>query len=194
MDLELIENGDGGDLIKNPKDLSVIEGFENMVYLAFFGGNVEQSTPVLRLESEQAGDWWGNTLLFPDDAKIQFNSEVERILNKVALNSFGRTKIIEAMKKDTAFMRDFANITYGVTIIGPDKVILGVKLVQPDNLQEKAFIFIWDSTNKELMDREFQIASGGVIVSGRFFDFSFDPSFETLVPLILGLRFLIDFL
>lgn len=178
MDLELIEKGDGGDLIKNPKDLSVIEGFENMVYLAFFGGNVEQSTPTIRLESEQAGDWWGNTLLFPDQSKIQFNSEVERILNQVALNSFGRTKIIEAMKKDTAFMRDFANITYGVTIIGPDKVIFGVKLVQPDNTQEKAFIFIWDSTNKELMDREFQIASGGIILNGKYFDRFFDDSFE----------------
>lgn len=180
MDLEVIETGNGGDLVKKPKDLSVIYGFENMIYLAMFGGNVEASTPTQRLESEQAFDCWMNTLLMPNDLSIQFNSETERTLKQVALNSFGRTLIEQAVKKDLDFMSEFAIVKVVVIIPATDKVLIGIQLTQPDNLQQKVFIYIWDATRMELLNREVALGGGGNMSPQdfRIFDDSFDITFE----------------
>jgi len=154
MDLEVVETGNGGDLVKNPKDLSVINGFQNMIYLALFGGNVEASTPLVRIENEQAFDWWGNNLFFPNDASVQMNSETERTLNNVALNSSGCVLIEKTVKKDLEFMSDFATVTQEVTIVSTDRVKIEIKAVKLDNLQERVFIFIWDATDKELIEKD----------------------------------------
>jgi hypothetical protein len=151
MDLKVIESGNGGELVKGRKDLEVISGLGNMVYLALFGGNVKTSTPSKRLISEQAFDWWGNSLLFPNDPNLQFNSLTERTLNNVALTSSGRLRIEQAVLKDLAFMKDFAEVTATVSIPELDKVIISVRLQEPDNLQEQEFTFIWDASNDELI-------------------------------------------
>jgi hypothetical protein len=150
MDLEVIETGNGGDLVKNPKDLSVIDGFQNMPYLAMFGGSPGFPTPVDRPENSQAFDWWGNSLLLNDNQSVQFNSLTEEILTKVALNSSGAARIEQAIKDDLDFMTEFANVDVSVSIISDDKVAIGIVLIEPDNEQNKAFIFIWDATNEEL--------------------------------------------
>lgn len=151
MDLELQESGNGGDLVKKPKDISVIYGFQNMVYLALFGGNVEASTPVTRLENEQAFDYWGNNLFFKDDPSVQFNSETERVLNQVALNSSGRITIEESVKRDLQFMTEFAKLEIIVSIISVDKVQILINVIKPNNLESVEFIYIWDSTIRELI-------------------------------------------
>lgn len=180
MDLEIIETGNGGDLVKKPKDLSVVEGFENMVYLALFGGNVEASTPTERIESEQAFDFWGNVLLMGNDPKIQFNSLTERTLGQVALNSSGRILIEQAVKKDLEFMADFALIKVVVSIISTDRIAIGVQITQPDNLQRKEFIYIWDATQAELLAREIIVGGGGGSTPGsdKIFGPEFDEFFE----------------
>lgn len=180
MDLEIIETGNGGDLVKKPKDVSVVEGFENMIYLALFGGNVEASTPTERIESEQAFDFWGNTLLMGTDAKIQFNSLTERTLGQVALNSSGRMLIEQAVKKDLSFMADFAVVKVVVKIISVDRIAIGVQITQPDNLQRKEFIYIWDATQAELLAREIIKKGGGKSDSdlNKIFGLEFDDFFE----------------
>lgn len=177
MDLEIIETGDGGDLVKDSKDLSVVFGFENFVYLALFGGNVEASTPTKRIASEQAFDFWANNLLMQGDDSIQFNSETERILKLVALTSSTRSIIQQAVEKDLSFMKDFAVVTIVVQIVATDKLLIACRLVQPDNLQTQDFIYIWDATRQELLDREI-IATSRQTITVKFFDFSFDFSFE----------------
>lgn len=153
MDLEIIENGDGGELVKNTNDLSVIFGFENMVYLALFGGNVEASTPSSRLATEQAFDFWANNLLDPQDTSIQFNSETERTLNEVSLTSSGRVIIQRAVEDDLAFMKDFATVKVNVSLVGLDSVQISVTILQPDNLQKQEIIFIWNATDQELTSK-----------------------------------------
>ena len=153
MDLELRETNDGGDIIKNSKDVSVIFGFENMPYLAMFGGNVEESTPLIRKKNQQSFDWWGNSVLFPNDTSVQLNSETEMVLNTVALNSFGRGLIEKAVKNDLEFMKDFAEVTVDVSLESPSRAVIGIKLVKKDNLQKREFIYIWDYTTKELTQR-----------------------------------------
>jgi hypothetical protein len=155
MDIELKETGSGGDLVKTPKDLSVIRGFENMVYLGMFGGNVGFSTPSKRVDGEQDFSWWGNSLLFPDDPSVQFNSLTEDRLNNVALNSRGRLLIEEAVKRDLSFMSPFAEIKVDTAIIGVDKLAIGIQVTQLNNLQEREFVYIWDATNAELLDRDY---------------------------------------
>lgn len=150
MDLKVIESGNGGDLVKNPKDLAVVSGLGNMVYLALFGGNVQASTPTKRLETEQDFSWWGNSLFFPNDPTLQFNSLTERILNEVALTSSGRVQIEQAVIKDLEFMKEFANVEASVSIPATDQVEIYVKVTQPDNQQEQEFTFLWDATNNEL--------------------------------------------
>lgn len=147
MDLLVIETGNGGDLVKTSKDLQTIDGLENMVYLALFGGNVEASAPVQRLPNELDYSFWGNIFLTPNE---RFNSETERTLNTVALNSAGRLQILEAMKRDLSFMNDFADITPDVIIEATDRVRLEVKVQQPGNIQDKTAMFIWDATKAEL--------------------------------------------
>lgn len=150
MDLELTETGNGGDLVKKPKDLSVISGLGNMPYLAMFGGNLEASTPVTRLETEQAFDWWGNTLLFGDDPGLQLNSRTERALLETALTSQGRLAVERAVLSDLAFMRPFANVSVQASITSTDTIRIAVGLQRPDNLEEREYIFIWDASKEEL--------------------------------------------
>jgi hypothetical protein len=86
------------------------------------------------------------------------NSETERVLMEVALNSAGRIKIQQAVEKDLKFMEAFAIVKVSVTIEGIDRVNITIKVKEPDNLkgrssdQFRAFIFIWDATKKELGD------------------------------------------
>lgn len=151
MDLRIIESNNGGDLFKKRRDLCVIEGLENMVYLALFGGNVEASTQFDRLENEQAFDWWGNRLFHQEQPGIQINSLTERTLMSVSLTSAGRVSIEDAVKRDLDFMRPFTRVSVAVTIPASDKVAIGVRLEQPDNLDQRQFVYIWDATRQELL-------------------------------------------
>jgi hypothetical protein len=177
MDLLLAETNNGGDLVKLPKDFVVIEGFENMPYMAMFGGNREASTPLQRLPQEQAFDWWGNTLFFQNDESVQMNSNTERVLLSVSLNSSGRIQIERAVRKDLEFMKPFATVTVSVSIVSTDRVVIGVNIVRLDNLERRAFVYIWDATNSELIERETKISSGGT-VSAKIFGPEFDYTFE----------------
>jgi hypothetical protein len=146
MDARLVETLNGGDLEFFNRDIATLFGFGNMPYLAMFGGNPSASTPTVRLESEQAFDWWGNTALMPNQPLIQFNSETERRLHLVSLNSQGRLLIDESIKKDLQFMQPFAKITVEVTIVGVDRVRFYIAIQEPGNVERKEFIYIWDGT------------------------------------------------
>lgn len=152
MDLEVVETKNGGDLVFKQRDLSVIFGFQNMVYLAMFGGNVEASTPQTRIESEQAFDWFGNSF-FPNEDSVQMNSNTERVLGQVALNSFGRSLIEKAIKKDLDFMKSFASVTVSVVIASSNRAEISIKIIRLDNQTERQFIYIWDATNSELTEQ-----------------------------------------
>lgn len=152
MDLAVVEsNGNGGDFVRKTKDLLIVEGLENMPYLAMFGGNKDASTPVTRPEQEQAFDWFGNALLIGNQP-VQMNSETERILDKTALTSSGRQIIENAVKSDLSFMNAFAKVAVSVSIIATDIIKIFISLKEPENKQAKEFVYIWDATKKELQD------------------------------------------
>ena len=148
-DLKLIETFDGGDLVLNGNDLQVIDGFQNMIYLALFGGNIKQSTKQYN-ENEERFDYWANSLLMLDSPDIQYNSETERTLNEVALNSRGRLLIEQSVKKDLEFMQDFGNIDVNVSIVQNDRVKINVIIKEPNELNSNEFNYIWGATENEL--------------------------------------------
>ena len=133
-DLKLIETGDGGDVVLLGNDLQVITGFQNMPYIGMFGGNVEADTEGPKPENEQAFDFWGNNLLFPNDQSIQFNSEFERRLTEVALNSAGRLQLEQSAKRDLDFMSDFAIVDIETAITDNDRLEMLITIQEPDNL------------------------------------------------------------
>lgn len=139
MDLLLIETGNGGDVQLNGNDYAKALGIENQVYLAWFGGNVEQSTkPGVVLA--QSFDYWANGLLMGSNPSIQYNSEFERALRNVSLTSSGRVELEAAAKKDLEFLKDMG-ITYTiqVAITDTDRVEILLKLYT-DTLQEKIIL------------------------------------------------------
>jgi len=151
-DLRLIETGNGGDLVLNKSDLGIVEGFTSMHYLALFGGNIEQNTPTTRLTSSQYFDFWGNELFHPNNSSLQFNSNTERTLQEVVLNSQGRVRIEQAVYSDLAFMTDFCNIFVAVNLPSIDRVEIRVRLTEKTNQQVRTYIYIWDRTKKELTE------------------------------------------
>jgi hypothetical protein len=92
------------------------------------------------------------------------------VLNTTPLTSFGRLKIEQAIKNDLKFMSDFAEVQVQVKIIGPDKIAIGIKIIQ------QKFIYIWDVTNRELIDAEFIMSSDQLPF--KIFDWTFDFTFE----------------
>lgn len=150
MDFKLIETGNGGDLVLLGNDIQMISGFQNMPYLAMFGGNVEANTNGSKIPDEQAFDWWGNNLLSPNNSAIQMNSNFERMMNEVALNSAGRVRLKNALQLDLSFMNDFAIVTYEVILADVDRIRIEIKIQEPNNKQSTQLVYIWDATNNEL--------------------------------------------
>lgn len=150
LDLKLIESGSGGDLVKLGNDLVTVKGFQNMPYLALFGGNPEQSTTGPKIPDEQAFDYWGNQLLSPNAPAIQFNSIFEGKCKEVPLTSFGRLQLEQAVKKDLSFMQAFAVISSEVKIVGVNTVQVSIRIQEPQNKQSTEFVYIWDGARDEL--------------------------------------------
>lgn len=151
MDLLIHETGSGGDLSLKGNDLAIAEGLFNMPYLGWFGGNPNGSTTGNELPNEQRFDWWGNSLLFPNDKEVQLNSLLENALNINALDSEGRNIIEESAKEDLKFLTNFADIEVDVFIATVDKIEIQLKVNEPSNLENKEYKYIWDATRKELI-------------------------------------------
>jgi len=151
MDIVLCETGDGGDFIFKNGDFVLTNGMTNQPYLGWFGGNIggEERDKEDAPQSEQRTDWWGNDLLFQQDLQFYFNSELETLLQKSALNSGQRILIEEIAEMDLSFMEGFGSVDVEATIIDIDRIEITAKITEPDNEENKIFTFIWDATKAE---------------------------------------------
>ena len=150
-DLHLFESGDGGELLLMNGDLVLSETLFQTIYLAMFGGNVEASTLGNEIEGQERFDFWGNSLFFKDLKSKQFNSETEKTLKSVTINSFGRLKIKSAVEQDLFFLKKIINFDVDVLILGIDKINIQIKISQIGNQSDKLFQFIWDNAKNELI-------------------------------------------
>jgi hypothetical protein len=150
-DILISERFDGGDYTLLNNDLKIIEGFQNMPYIALFGGNVEQDT-ISERSSEQEFDFWGNRLFYPSNQSFWINSVTERTLNGIALNTSSRIEIEQQVKSDLEFMQQFSTIEVVVSLVAVDRVKIYIKIIRPELNEESEFRYIWDATKQELSD------------------------------------------
>ena len=148
-DIKIYETGNGGDINVLGNDLESVYSFENMPYLAMFGGNVEQSTNQVGEDDEQQFDYWGNSFLI--DAASQFNSLTERGLITTPITSEGRILIENLVRADLEFMREFAVVTVTVRVLSDDKLNIDIGIAEPSNLQNLQFQFIWDAATGAIL-------------------------------------------
>lgn len=158
VDLRLIENYDGGDLVFRGNDFQQISGFQNMPYIALFGGNRQPTTgPKV---TEQTFDFWGNYLFHPNDDKMWFNSITESLLEDISLTSSSRIQLEEAVKKDLEFMKDFATLNVNVQLISVDKVRILIEIQEPDQQNSTIYTYLWSVTEGELTLEDFTNSEG----------------------------------
>lgn len=113
-DIQVLEQGNGGEISILGNDLVGVSGVENMPYLAMFGGDA---------------NYWGNDLLFADNESFRFTSETETLLKSVSLTSGNRILIEEAIKRDLQFLLDNVPdtvLTVQTQIISDNKLLINV--------------------------------------------------------------------
>lgn len=148
-DIALYETGSGGDFFIKNNDLSLTNTLLNNIYISLFGGNVEDSTTGFEIEGQLRSDWWANSLIFSEEKQKQFNSETERVLNNIVLNSSGRIEVKRAVENDLKHLKSFAKILVDTTVLSLNKIAIFVKITSLDNEEEKTIKIIWDSLKNE---------------------------------------------
>ena len=150
-DISLVETGSGGDFSILNNDLMMGESLYQQIYLALFGGNIEASTKQSYLETEERFDYWGNSLIWKDVKTKQFNSETERILGNVALNSSGRLSILQAVNNDLDYLKNVVEYTVEVSIESVSRILIAVNFSEKTNQQDKLLQMVWDNAKKEVI-------------------------------------------
>ncbi len=150
-DILLYETGQGGDFSITDDDLLMGESLYQQIFLALFGGNIEASTKVNYLPTEERFDYWGNGLVWKDQKTKQFNSETERTIQNNALNSQGRLNIIQAVDTDLAYLKSMLDYTIDVQIMGRDNLRIIVSFTQKTNQQDRVLQMVYDNAKNEVI-------------------------------------------
>jgi len=150
-DILLYETGNGGDILILNNDISLCETLYQQAYLMLFGGNVEANTTGSEIEGQQRDDWWANSLLFGNRKDKQYNSNTERVLDNVVLNTSGRIDIIRAVKTDLNSLKNIADISVNAVILNHSKIRINIMLKKPGSMEDKELQFIWDNATKEVI-------------------------------------------
>lgn len=145
----MIETGNGGDLVFQGGDLSLISEVYNQPYLARFGGNKEASTDDAFNAGDERGDYWGNVLLLSGTPNEQFNSKFEKALNEIELSSSGRIKLERIANEDLNYLESFSEHESTLIIPTVDKVRLKDNIFKGQN---KDFSYIWSEAKDEIID------------------------------------------
>ncbi len=150
-DIHLFETGSGGDFAIVNNDLLMGESLYQQIYLALFGGNIEASTKPSYLASEERFDYWGNSLIWKDAKAKQFNSETERTLGNVALNSSGRLSILQAANNDLDYLKGVVDFTVEVGIESVSRISITVSFGEKTNQQDKVLQMVWNNSKNEVI-------------------------------------------
>ena len=150
-DILLYESGDGGEMAINGNDLVLIETILQQAYIALFGGNVEANTIGDEIPTQERFDYWANSLLWPNSPNKQFNSNTERILQNIVLNSSGRITIKSAVELDLEYLKRIVNFEVNVSILSTNKVEMSVSMRKKDNLEDKVLVLVYDNAKNEVI-------------------------------------------
>lgn len=150
-DISLFETGAGGDFAIIEDDLLLSESLYEQIFLALFGGNIEASTKITYLPSEDRFDYWGNSLVWKNEKTVQFNSETERTIQNTTLNSSGRLSIIQSVNVDLEYLKSMIDFSVDVQILGRDNLKIIVSFSSKSNQQVKVLQMVYDNAKNEVI-------------------------------------------
>lgn len=148
MDIRLIENSNGGDMVFENGDIQLISEVYQQPYLSHFGGNKEMSTGDIVENEGSNNDWWGNSLL-TEQPNCQLNSSFEKALAETPLSSSGRITLERIASEDLEYLSGFAESQSSVVITNVDKIKLTDNIAKENSVN---FSYIWDSFKDEILN------------------------------------------
>lgn len=158
MDLAIVETLNGGDIQINGNDLKIVFSYENMPYLAMFGGNPGHSTDINKPDDLNDLSWWGNTLFFTSQVENQMNSFTEFILKNVSLNSSGAARIVDSIKKDLSFfsnINEVESVEINASILSDDLFSIDIKIYNKNDTITQKFIKFTKKLDGDFMIYDF---------------------------------------
>ncbi|AIX11885.1 hypothetical protein [Flavobacterium phage V157] len=150
-DINLHESGSGGEMAIVSSDLLLGESLYQQVYLALFGGNVEVNTRGDELITDERFDYWGNSLFFGETQSKQFNSNTERTLLNVVLNSSGRLAIIQSIKDDLQYLNELLNFDADVEFLTTNEIKLLIYFTPKGSQENKVLQLIYNNAKNEII-------------------------------------------
>lgn len=150
-DINLHESGNGGEMAIVSNDLLIGESLFQQVYLALFGGNLEANTLGNELLTEERFDWWGNSLFFSENQNKQFNSNTEKTINNVALNSQGRLQILNAINEDLSYLNELLSYDVNVQLFEVNKIRIIINFIPKSNQENRVLQLVYDNAKNELL-------------------------------------------
>ena len=153
-DINLFEGGSGGEMRILNSDLLMAETIYQTIYLALYGGNVEQSTTSEETDLEENFDYWGNQLFYSNNPDKWFNSQTERVLSTVALNGEGRRLIEDAVNADLQFLNNVVNFEVEVNIAANNKAEIIIAISEFQNQSNRQLKMVWENSRNELIIQE----------------------------------------
>jgi len=153
-DINLFEGGSGGEMRILNSDLLLTETIYQTIYLALYGGNVEQDTTEDESDLEENFDYWGNQLFYSNNPDKWFNSQTERVLSTVALNGEGRRLIEDAVNADLQFLNNVVNFEVEVSISSNNRAEIAIFISEFQNQSDRQLKMVWDNSRNELIIQE----------------------------------------
>ena len=153
-DINLFEGGSGGEMRILNSDLLLTETIYQTIYLALYGGNVEQDTTSEETDLEENFDYWGNQLFYSNNPDKWFNSQTERVLSSVPLNGEGRKLIEDAVNADLQFLNNVVNFTVEVNITSINRAEIAIFISEFQNQANRQLKMVWENSRNELIIQE----------------------------------------
>lgn len=132
-------------------DINTSEVLYQTIYISLFGGNLKQSTIGNEIDTEERFDYWANSLLFATQKEKQFNSETQRTLKEVALNTSGRLKIKQSVENDLFFLKNIVKFEVDVYIESSSRIRILINVISLSSNESKLYQLLWDNAKQEVI-------------------------------------------
>jgi hypothetical protein len=150
LNFTLYENGNGGQLILANNEILHTRSLATLAYLKMFGGSVEANTVIDNPEASLRFDWWGNDPAQNSGSWI--NSNTERTLQGIPLNTANLFVIKKAVEKDVEILKKYGDVTVSVTYPEINQVKIVVTITEQPN-EASSLAIIWDASRNEVVQK-----------------------------------------
>jgi hypothetical protein len=90
-------------------------------------------------------------LFFGENQNKQFNSNTEKTINNVALNSQGRLQIVNAINEDLSYLNELLSFDVNVQLFEVNKVRIIINFTPKSNQENRVLQLVYDNAKNELL-------------------------------------------